>query len=1081
MKKHKLRKLLCSLCAAAMILSSMTVPAGSGSLEVHAASVPKDVANHWAKPFITTAIDKGIVSGYDDGTFRPDTPVSRVEFSHMLNSALGNTAAASISFSDVKSTSWYYSAVQKAVAAGYASGYDNGTFKPTASITRQEAAVMLSRVVPTYNTSASLTKFKDASSVASWATDAMSRAVGSGYIGGTGTGTNVKLDPRGKLTRAQAVVIICKLLENETIIKSTTSVSSATTLKDAIYSNGITVPSNSKSDITINNCIVLGTLNASGSGTVTITNSRVADAQLKGDGGSLIAKGETSIKNTTVSGDGSLGTTSVAGTTMYNAGFEHVSVAKNGAADLTGTFADVTINGSDASLALSGAKVTALSVGSAATNSTVSVGSDSTVTKATVSGPNASFKGTGTVSVMAANANGITYEKRPSTLTTGKEVTKAPALVDAKLTITANPKNGASDVATSTKITLTFSEAIKAYDGSTIGSSDVDDLLELRKNSASGSEIDFDGTINSAKTQITIIPDQDLDADTKYYITMAQKRIKTADGETNETFTSYFTTAAEDDEDGDIVFYPKDGAKDVDVDETLTITFPEKVINYDGSTVSSSDLDDIVILRQTNSKGDSVDFDATINSAKTKITITPEDDLEGDTKYYLAIASKSLKYSSSREVVESISVTWTTEDDDGSFVTFSPKYKATDVKSSVNPTITFDEAIVNYSGSSVTSSYIEDHVELREGSSSGTLISFDGSINSSKTKITIEPVSNLKAGTRYYLSFDSKSFRKKSDETKIPSESIYFTVAGSATSMSISGTSSTDTSLSATVYGTVKGTIYAVLLPSGSSKPSAAQIKEGQNSSGVTVDASRRVNTGTLSANTEKRLTFTGLDSNTSYALYAVLYPSSGSASDVVSKTVSTAKPSIPAALLSSITLSTGSLSFSSTKTSYDVSLPNGTENVTVTAEASDGGNISFDGSNTSVAGSNSKTIDVSSGKASTTITVFDSEKTETTYKINFTVSSNTNLETLTVNGANVKSSMSYTLSSSDGTTARIYIETTDPQAEITGGMTDTHIREADVTVDYGQTEQYSFTVVSTNNAKKDYTITLTNPNPAPQ
>ena len=59
---------------------------------------------------------------------------------------------------------------------------------------------------------------------------------------GTGTGSNIKLDPLGKLTRAQAVVIVCKILDNETIVKTTQAITSDTTLSNKIYSNGITIP-----------------------------------------------------------------------------------------------------------------------------------------------------------------------------------------------------------------------------------------------------------------------------------------------------------------------------------------------------------------------------------------------------------------------------------------------------------------------------------------------------------------------------------------------------------------------------------------------------------------------------------------------------------------------------------------------------------------------------------------------------------------------------------------------------------------------------------------------------------------------
>ncbi|MBQ1215575.1 MAG: hypothetical protein IIX88_04500 [Firmicutes bacterium] len=125
--------------------------------------------------------------------------------------------------------------------------------------------------------------------------------------------------------------------------------------------------------------------------------------------------------------------------------------------------------------------------------------------------------------------------------------------------------------------------------------------------------------------------------------------------------------------------------------------------------------------------------------------------------------------------------------------------------------------------------------------------------------------------------------------------------------------------------------------------------------------------------------------------------------------------------------------------------------------------------------------MNVSSGKGTISIAVFDAEKTETVYTINFVVKSNTELETLTANGSDIKSSLSYTLTADDGTSITLYIETADPDAEITGGMTDLHIREATLTVDYGKETEYSFTVVSTNGVEKDYVITLKNPNTNPE
>lgn len=1092
MLKHVFRKIICCMCTAAILLSPVLpgLPGSGGngeSAEVYAATLPADARNHWAKSYINTAIDKGIVKGYSDGTFRPNNPVSRAEFSHMLNAALGNNSTASTSFRDVSGDAWYTADVKKAVAAGYASGYDDNSFKPSASITRQEAAVMLSRVIPVYNSGASLTKFKDASAVSSWATEPVSRAVGRGYLSGSEKGY---LSPKGNLTRAEAVVLICKLLEKETIVKTATSVTAnGTKLNDTIYSNGVNVSSSANGDTTIDNCVVLGNLNVNGGRSVTASNSRVANAMLQSSGTELIARGETSIKNATVGASNQLTSSNVSGKGIFAAGFESVSVGSNGDARLTGNFSRVSMDGNYSSASLNNAKVTALTVNSAANSANITVNSDSSINNATVNGPNASFKGNGTISVMAANANNITYEKKPSTMTTGKNVTQPPSQKAAGFAITPNPYDGATRINVDSKITLTFSSPAKLYNGNAITSSNISDFVQLRRNSASGTNVSYTASINNAKTVITITPKNDLLTNTKYYISIAQNKLKDADNKANPAFSSFFTTASttntSSSSTGDITFYPKDDATGVKVSVSPTIEFPGRVINYDNSTISSRDLDDIITFREDSSRGDDVDFSASINSAKTKITITPDDDLEEGTTYYLAINSRSLRLDSDKSVVSSYSVTWkTTGSGSSDDVTFYPAHKKTGVKATVNPTITFPEPIIRYSGSSaINSSYLEDHIELREGSSSGKTVSFDATINSRKTEITIEPTKSLKSGTRYYLSFDSKAFRTKDDEERIDGEEVYWTVSGSASSdedFDVSKNTVTEKSATVTIEKSTKGTMYYVLSES-SSKPSKSAVMDGEDRNGsVGKDRS-----GSFTSNS-KKVTFSDLEADTSYYLYMVLEPNSGSTSAIESYTIKTSKPSVPLAQLSKIELSTGTLSpkFSASTYSYDVELPANfdKDTITVTATAANNGKISFNGSNTTTPDKDSFDVDVSSGKAKLEITVSGSGKTDKTYVINFTVERDLSLDTVTVNGDDVlnpKKAMTYSLK--EGTEANIFIKTKDPDVTISDASNHQESTlKAFVVVDYGESKTYKFSV-SLGSKKDEYTITIKNPNKEPE
>lgn len=143
---------------------SMALAAALAFAPAQAFAAPAtDISGHWAEKVITQWQEKGLISSYEDGTFKPDNSVTRAEFVIMLNKALGFTQKGNVTFSDVSANAWYYDAVAIAVEAGYCAGYEDGTFKPNATITRAEAAVMIAKAKElTANTEAA-DKFADAS------------------------------------------------------------------------------------------------------------------------------------------------------------------------------------------------------------------------------------------------------------------------------------------------------------------------------------------------------------------------------------------------------------------------------------------------------------------------------------------------------------------------------------------------------------------------------------------------------------------------------------------------------------------------------------------------------------------------------------------------------------------------------------------------------------------------------------------------------------------------------------------------------------------------------------------------------
>ena len=125
-----------------------------------AASVLTDISDHWAKEKITLWMEKGFVSGYMDGTFKPDKSITRAEFMTIVNKAFNFNERASMGFSDAMVGDWFYEEVAKAVKAGYISGYQDGTVKPNREISRQEAAVALCKALNLEPQDA-VTKFTD--------------------------------------------------------------------------------------------------------------------------------------------------------------------------------------------------------------------------------------------------------------------------------------------------------------------------------------------------------------------------------------------------------------------------------------------------------------------------------------------------------------------------------------------------------------------------------------------------------------------------------------------------------------------------------------------------------------------------------------------------------------------------------------------------------------------------------------------------------------------------------------------------------------------------------------------------------
>lgn len=169
-----------------------------------------DVAKgSWYYEGVRYAYENGLMSGTGEGTFSPNLPTSRGMLVTILYRLAGSPAAGSASFTDVAQGQWYADGVAWASANGVVSGYPDGSFRPNDTITREQMAAILyqyARIQGKLDDSrADLSIFSDLDSLSAYAKEPMSWAVAQGLFSGVSADT---LAPGGSTTRAQAAVIL---------------------------------------------------------------------------------------------------------------------------------------------------------------------------------------------------------------------------------------------------------------------------------------------------------------------------------------------------------------------------------------------------------------------------------------------------------------------------------------------------------------------------------------------------------------------------------------------------------------------------------------------------------------------------------------------------------------------------------------------------------------------------------------------------------------------------------------------------------------------------------------------------------
>lgn len=376
MLKKSSKRFVSIVLAIAMILTM--VPFAAFADETTAS----DLSGHWAENVITEWMDYGIINGYEDGTIRPNNKITRAEMTAMLDRVMDYQTKADNTFSDL-GDSWYTDVILKANAAGVISGYPDGTVKPDATITRQEAVAMFSRVLSLDTKNAPEATFTDNADVAGWAKDAVNAMAAADYI----HGSDGQFRPNDGITRAEVVTILNNIFDK--LYQKAGEYTGDVDGSAVINTDQVTLK-----DMTISGDLIIA--EGVGDGHVVLDNVTVDGKLIVRGGGenSVIIKGSSKIG--TVSVERIDGAVRVA--VEDNASVNAVLI-DNGGQDvkLEGTIDTVNVASANVNVDITGAAKD-INVADTATNATITLTSTATADNVSTSAENTTIIVAGTVS-----------------------------------------------------------------------------------------------------------------------------------------------------------------------------------------------------------------------------------------------------------------------------------------------------------------------------------------------------------------------------------------------------------------------------------------------------------------------------------------------------------------------------------------------------------------------------------------------------------------------------------------------------------------------------------------------------------
>ena len=239
-----------------------------------ALSVTTAGAASYMQPYLDQLVEWGVMRGDIQGNLMENRPITRAEFSTMINRAFGYRQTGPTPFQDVPETSWYYEDVGITYNIGYMEGTSAKTFSPNTYVTREQASVIMARVLMLPAQVGENTQFSDSRTMANWSRGYITSVTDQGLFTGYPDG---RFGPQDNLTRGQAAILLVNALGTPiqepgeynlgTVWGNVTITSSQVTLRNTVIGGNLYITEGvDLGHVTLENVTVLGEIVVSGGG-----------------------------------------------------------------------------------------------------------------------------------------------------------------------------------------------------------------------------------------------------------------------------------------------------------------------------------------------------------------------------------------------------------------------------------------------------------------------------------------------------------------------------------------------------------------------------------------------------------------------------------------------------------------------------------------------------------------------------------------------------------------------------------------------------------------------------------------------